>query len=71
MKIKMNIKRMVVGLMTVSICCGCVNIPQCVTTIGTSAFASCSRLQSVSIPDEVERIEDYAFKGCSEVPCDR
>lgn len=22
-------------------------------------------MQSVSIPDEVERIEDYAFKGCS------
>ena len=26
MKIKMNIKRMVVGLMTVSICCGCADL---------------------------------------------
>ena len=28
MKIKMNIKRMVVGLMTVSICCGCADLSE-------------------------------------------
>lgn len=35
-----------------------------VTTIGSSAFARCTKLTSVVIPDSVTVIEDYAFKGC-------
>ena len=36
MKIKMNIKRMVVGLMTVSICCGCTDLSEDLTGQPTS-----------------------------------
>lgn len=36
MKIKMNIKRMVVGLMTVSICCGCADLSEDLTGQPTS-----------------------------------
>ena len=36
-----------------------------VTSIGVSVFYGCSGLTSVTIPDSVTRIEDYAFSYCT------
>lgn len=41
------------------------NIPNSVTTIGTSAFQYCSGLTSVTIPSGVTTIEGFAFEHCS------
>ena len=38
-----------------------------VTSIGEKAFADCSELTSVTIPDSVTSIEDRAFAECSEL----
>jgi len=35
------------------------------TIIGNSAFADCSSLTSIIIPNSVTSIKDYAFRGCS------
>ena len=40
-------------------------IPNGVTTIGVSAFASCSGLTSITIPGSVTSIGLFAFNGCS------
>lgn len=37
------------------------------TTIGNSAFASCSKLESIEIPSCVTSIGSYAFSGCSKL----
>ena len=37
----------------------------CVVAIGFRAFMNCASLESVSFPDSLKVIEDYAFEGCS------
>lgn len=36
-----------------------------VTAVGERAFSGCSRIRLVELPPTVERIEDFAFYGCS------
>ena len=45
---------------------GCINtvIPDAVTTIGRSAFHNCN-LTSISLPDSLALIVDYAFNNCT------
>lgn len=40
-------------------------IPDSVTSIGHSAFYSCTSLTEISIPDSVTSIGDYAFDNCT------
>ena len=40
-------------------------LPASVTSIGSGAFAFCTRLTSVTLPTAVTSIGDYAFQGCS------
>ncbi|MGN1060873.1 MAG: leucine-rich repeat domain-containing protein [Candidatus Coproplasma sp.] len=40
-------------------------IPDCVTSVGNSAFYGCSSLTRITIGNGVERIESHAFYGCS------
>lgn len=41
-----------------------INIGNCVTAIGNSAFTSSYSIQTVSIPSDVTSIGSYAFNGC-------
>ncbi len=40
-------------------------IGRSVTVIGSYVFQDCSKLESVTIPDCVGAIYDYAFRGCN------
>jgi len=42
----------------------CFSIPLQVTTIGKSAFASCSNIKNITISEGVKVIEDFAFSWC-------
>ena len=42
-----------------------ITLPDCVTSIGNSAFYGCSGLTSITIPDCVTSIGEGAFSGCS------
>lgn len=44
-----------------------ITIPDSVTSIGSSSFASCSRLTIVTIPDSVTSIGSKAFNYCSKL----
>lgn len=41
-----------------------INIPDTVTSIGSSAFRGCESLTSINIPDSVTSIGDSAFSWC-------
>ena len=41
------------------------NLPQNVTEIGSSAFAYCSALEEMEIPETVTKIDDHAFEECT------
>ncbi len=41
-----------------------VEIPDSVSTIGTRAFGSCFKLESIRFPDTITAIERQAFEGC-------
>lgn len=42
-----------------------VNIPKSVTTIGESAFSGCSKLSSMIVLTNIDKVENYTFYGCS------
>lgn len=42
-----------------------ITLPTTISTIGTSAFANCSKLTSIVIPNSVETIGQDAFSNCS------
>jgi hypothetical protein len=40
-------------------------LPNCVTSIGKSAFVSCTKLSSITFSNQLTEIKDYAFNNCS------
>lgn len=43
------------------------NIPETVTTIGSSAFYNCTELTSINIHNSVTKIGSYAFQFCEAI----
>ena len=41
-----------------------VDIPESVTSIGSSAFYNCTSLESITIPSTITKVGDWAFDGC-------
>lgn len=55
---------------TLLVCCACskqgtYKILDSVTSIGSSAFAGCTGITKIILPNSVTEIRDCAFKGCS------
>lgn len=44
-----------------------VSLPNSLTTLGANAFATCSRLTELVIPDGVKKIDPTAFEGCENI----
>ena len=44
-----------------------INIPYCITKIGASAFAYCTSVAEVSIPESTVEIPDAIFRGCEKL----
>ena len=41
-----------------------VSMPECITSIGTSAFSGCQNLESVTLPESLTTFGSYAFSSC-------
>lgn len=44
-----------------------IEIPDDVTTIGTSAFTGCAELESVVLHESIKAVENYAFQNCTKL----
>lgn len=44
-----------------------ITLPETLTTLGSSAFASCDSLRSVTIPSQVSAIPSRCFEGCEKL----
>ncbi|MBQ1236313.1 MAG: leucine-rich repeat protein, partial [Oscillospiraceae bacterium] len=62
------------GSITITACAadceGSLNIPaeikgKSVTVIGSGAFSGCEYIEEIILPESVEKIEPYAFYGCT------
>lgn len=52
-----------------SLLSGALIIPDGVREIGSSAFENCKTISSLSLPVGLDKIDDWAFAGCSSLSC--